>query len=479
MSIMLKSVKNIIKDKQGFFRNVSILTICNMIVIILNLFINMYLARVLKPEGYGQYGFVVALSNILVTISSLGIQQVVMRRVAQNQQASWKEFKISMIARMLGYLAFLLPFLLYCHFLDKTTPMLTMMIVLNALVLTTWSGIQNIAFGMQRMEYTGYINMGATVVILLLYIIYPKSKISVNVALLTLVVVSLVKDILYYYKCHQENLFTGNDDHSVTRTEIIALVRESFPFYCLAIFTLFSTDWPVVFLNNHSGSVEVAYYDSANKILKPAAIILTTIMSALLPNLSKEYVRNKQMFAHKVNMMFKTLILVGTLICFFISLFRKEIVYIVFGEDYKSTGDVLLAQCWYVVFHALFALFGNALAAMHKEKLLMILSMIYAIVCFLIFWPTSYYGAMALSRGVVFMCIINMIYHFVYFKKNLAGFISYKEALSLFGITLVVLIISFSIDDINYLFYKLIFVSLLFLIIFLYRKKFSHYISSD
>lgn len=460
----------IFDNKQGFYRNVSVLALCNMVVIVVNLCTHMYLARTLHPEGYGKYGIVIASSNILMTISSLGIQQVAIRRISQNQHKSWQEFKISFTARFLGYLLFSIPYIIYSAFLPLNQQYLNLIVVVNALALTVWSGIQNVAFGMQRMEYTGYLNVVATIIIFSVYLLIPYKIISVYLVLLVLILVETLKDIVYFFKCKQEKLFTYDENRNIGFKDIALIIRESFPFYVLAVLTLFSTDWPVVFLSNHSGAIEVAYYDSANKILRPTAIILQTIMSALLPNLAKEFVTNKERFTVKMNIMFKFLIICGSLLCFFISMFRSELVYLIFGEEYKNTGDVLLTQCWYAVFHAIFALFGNSLAAMRQDKWLMGLSVMYAIVSLAIFWPASYYGAVVLSYGVILMCIVNMSYHYIIIKKLQKSFISYKHAMLLFGLVIVTMVISFVIGtSFGFIYRVLTCLSVLLSIMFFYK----------
>lgn len=311
-------------------------------------------------------------------------------------------------------------------------------------MLTLWDGIQNVAFGMQRMEYTGYINVGGTALLFLIYFILPNEWLTVFSVLVALVIIAAIKNICYYKQCIAEKLFTYSQNRKITCFDVINLIKESFPFYLLAVLTLFSTQWPVIFLAEHSGTTEVAYYNTANKIIAPTSLMLSTLMSAFFPNLAKEYIADKKRFINKVNSMFKFLIVGGIFCAVSLALFRDELVLLFFGTEYQSTGNVLLSQCWYLVFHAIFALMGNVLAAARKEKLLATLASLYALVNTAIFWNASYYGAQILSYGLIIGCIINLSYHYYLFHKNITGFISPLNMLIIIGIILFFIGISFA-----------------------------------
>ena len=185
------------EDKQGFFRNFSVLVVCNLLVNVINLFTNMYLARQLGPELYGQYGVLITWSTLIQTVASLGVQQVAIRAIARDQSNSKYYFKLSMIARSIGFISIVPWFVLYFSFHEQYDTFFIVAIVLNALMLFLWYSFQNVAFGMQRMEYTGYINVVGAAVLLLTYLVLPSKVVSVSVVILLLIIIELLKDVIY------------------------------------------------------------------------------------------------------------------------------------------------------------------------------------------------------------------------------------------------------------------------------------------
>lgn len=431
---MLTQIRLRIRNKKGFLHNISILFVCNIMVNIIGLFINMFLARKLQPEGYGEYGLVLSWSSILLVVSSLGIQQVAIRSIAQNQDKSGFYFKVSFIARMLGYIITAILFILYYrNFIEKSNFIL-LIILSQTLVLTAWDGIQNLAFGMQRMEYTGYINVFGQIILISLYVILPKSAINITVILILLVTIGALKDIAYYYKCRKEKLFVNSlsDYNKISKNNIYGIIKESFPFYVLAVFTLFTTQFPVLFLERNAGLSEVAYFNTANKLMVPMTTMLNTIMVALFPNLAKDAADNPSVFIEKVKKIITTIIPFAIFICCIIAMFRDEIVYILFGSSYRNTGMVMSTQCWYIVMNFLFSLFGTVWAATKHDNLLSSLSILYACVNTPILWITSKYGASAMSCGYIIGAFINMTYHYWFFLKTLGHKINAAFSIKLF-----------------------------------------------
>lgn len=470
---MALSIKDKLFRKESFFHNISILFVCNILVNIVGLFINMYLARVLKPEGYGEYGLVLSWGNILLVFSSLGIQQVAIRSIAQHQDKSAFYFWTSFVARLIGYAAVAILFSIYfATFIDK--PILVLLIILlYTFVLTAWDGIQNLAFGMQRMGFTGYINLFGQLSLFVLYIIIPKSTINVIVVLVLMVAIGALKDIGYYFKCKRERLFKGTK--RVTSASLVsdvkAIVKESFPFFILSVFTLFTTQFPVLFLDRNAGVTEVAYFNTANKLMVPMSMMLNTIMVALFPNLSKDAFSNPSLFLDKIKKILTTMVPLAVYICCLIALFRNEIVYVLFGDDYKSTGVVMSTQCWYIVMNFLFCLFGNVWAATKHDKLLSILSIVYACVNTPILWYTSRYGATIMSCGYIVGAIINMTYHYRYFLRTLDFGLSKMFTIKLFSLVFIGIGFSFLFPIDMQIIYRIAVSVLLSIAIVLYLGK--------
>lgn len=402
-------IKDKLLDKRGFTRNFFALSSSSFLLHFVNLFTNMYLARELGPEGFGFLGVVLTWGSILLSISAFGIDQVTTRSVARNQNNSIAFFRVSLVVRLIGLLITSLVFGIYILFTEKINIVFFLLIIIYALSSTFWNTVQCVAFGMRRMESTGYINVIGSVILLIIYLLLPSHLVNVTIIFLFILIVQIVKDYLYYRQSVKEGVFTTNHSLALSISNIFDAIRESLPFYVLVLFGLVTNQLPVLFLSENTNNIEVAYFNTANKLLIPLSVLLTTMFQALFPVLVEERDRQPKRFRLNVKRALFMIITIGMMSCLFLSLLRNEIVYLIYGEEYRSTGMVMLTQCWYVVYFAVLSLYGTLYVVLGKDKLLAALSIINGLVWMPLLWITSMDGAVSISYGFVIGAAINLI----------------------------------------------------------------------
>ncbi|APZ46546.1 hypothetical protein BW723_09710 [Polaribacter reichenbachii] len=432
---MIKSkLGGFLKNKQGFLRNFSILTFASLFAVAVNLLVNIYLTRAVSTEIYGAYGVVLSVVNILLVMSSLGLRHIVIINIARNQTDSKFHFENAMILRVLGYFIIAILYFGYSLIINNYSLYFNLLILVYLLLLSIWDGIQNLAFGMERMEFTGYLNAGGYFLILMLLIIVPSKDITVETILIILILVQVIKNAFYYKICTKINLLTYvNNKTLIDKEYLIQLFRKSFPYYIMAFLTLFTSQVPILFLEKNSNLSEVAYLNAANKLMIPISLILSTALTALFPNLAKSYLKDKIKFMKNISNALIFILIFGSIGCLLINLFREEIVEIVFGDNYTNTGVILMTQAWFVLFNTIFGLIGLVLGATDNQKLLAKLSICYALVNTPILWYGSYFGAKYVSYAYLIGGIINMAYHYYFFLKVLPKKIDSKITLYFFA----------------------------------------------
>lgn len=385
-----------------------------------NMVINIILARKLAPESYGLYALFLTYITMFFTFSTFGLRRIVIRCIARDQDNSKRYFVISLIIRFYGIILASLAFVVY----NKINPVfddnfMVLMILAGVFFQSYWEGFQNVAFGMERMETTSYINVGMSLILMLSYLCIDSSFISVRLVTGIYIINFFAKDFLYLFSLVKQKLIRGF--YKYNRQEFRLLEKEmlvdSVPYYILNIFSLASTQLPILFLNSNSSITEVSYFNIANKLLLPMTLFIHSALVALFPNQAKEYVRNRKRFTSKASQMLLFISIVGTIACLIISLFKDEVVLLLFGESYSSTGDVLTLQCWYMILFSIFGFIGNTLGAADKQKWIASLSIFYACVNAPLLWFSSKFGATGLSYGYLIGALLNMTYHIYYLQK--------------------------------------------------------------
>ncbi|WP_396186345.1 oligosaccharide flippase family protein [Flavobacterium sp.] len=422
--------------KKSFVRNFSVLLSTNLLVSLIGMITSIYIARVLSPVHYGEYSVVLSVIGIFQVLASLGLSTTVTREVARNQDNSKQLFKVSIWAYWGGF--FIASFFLLIYMLlekESNSEVLIGLMILSLFSQSLWTLYENIAFGMQRMEYSGFINLIMTSLLFVTYILIPTKNISVELVLLVSVIAQFFKDGLYYFYCKKNKLFTGEVNESKSlRIDVFKLIKDSLPFLIMGGFSMMSNQLPVLFLNANSGPEQVAYFNTANKLLLPITLFITTAMTALFPNLSKLYYENKESYKDKIKTALFAIAVLGVFGAVTVSFFRSEIVSLLYGNAYQSTGLVMAYQCWFIIAFAFFCFFGSIFSSADKQKLLSYLSIAYAIVSVPILWIGSKYGAEYLSLAFIITAVINMSYHWYFMQKILPTPLTSTFTLKLFGL---------------------------------------------
>lgn len=434
------NILNKIKEK-GLVRNFSVLVVCNFGVHLANLLINMLLARMLGPNDFGIYGIIITWATIIQTIASLGIQQVTIRHIAKERQKSYHYFKISLISRIIGYLCTISCFCIYSYICTEYSILFILFAILYSISLFMWDSIQNVAFGLQRMESTGYINLAGSFLLLLIYVCIPTQFFNIGLIICTLITVQIVKDIIYYYSCAKEGFFI-KDNNKDEPHDCYILIKESFPFYIISLFSLFTTQFPVLFLSRHTNNIEVAYFNTANKLMVPLTMILQTLMTAIYPKFVNDFSTDLKKFHIGANKLLRLMITLSIIFCLIISCFRNEIVLTIYGMEYKNTGDIMLTQSWYVVYFSILSYYGTLLASIGKDKSLASLSIINSLFSGIILWFTSYYGSATMSLGFVFCGAINLASNSAYLYYSRCQIFTNKTLLCANGVLLLSTLLS-------------------------------------
>jgi O-antigen/teichoic acid export membrane protein len=225
-------------------------------------------------------------------------------------------------------------------------------------------------------------------------------------------------------------------------------------------------------LNANSGAEQVAYFNSANKLLLPIELFITAAMTALFPNLSKLYYVNKAKFKYKIKVALTVIICLGVLGAITVSLFSSEIVSLIYGESYRNTSLVMVYQSWFTLAFALFGFFGSIFSSADKQKLLSYLSIVYAAISVPILWLGSHFGAVYLSLAFIVTALINISYHWYFVQKILPTPFSKTFVIKLLLLIFIPLTMSFFIPENLDLFYRLfIYIIVIFIFSISLRRR--------
>ena len=427
-----------------FARNWSFLVASNLACQALGMLATIRVARTLAPEGYGQYNLVLTVASLGTVVAWLGFRNVVIRECARHPERSGNLFIISAIFRSVTVAIVGVGILVYglisANTLPGAFPAISVALVVS---LSAWELVENVAFGHEHMEYTAGINLAGSVMWVLAAWAVPKEWLtptSVSVAYASLQGI----EALAYIGIAGRMGYLRKRAHTDTWSLAQSLLKQSLPFYWLAVLTAATNQLPILFLAQRSGQAEVGFYNVGMRLIYPMQMLLTTALTALYPNLARtgNGRGGEEGFLTTVQTALSGLVLLGTSGALVISLLRQELVSIVFGKAYLNTADALAFQCWYSVLFAIFALIGTSLAACDRQKLIAWLSTAYAALGLPVLWWGAGRGATGLSLAILISAVINISYHWIFFQRSLPKQLSTSHSIRLLLVLLTGMIVA-------------------------------------
>ena len=467
--------------RSPFLRNFSLLTAGDLATRFISIFTNILVARYLAPERFGEYTLVTTYGAILYSIASLGVNQLTTRYVARNQDNSAFYFRLSMLVRIIGFALTSIGFYIYSLYSKEDFSSFIIIIILATVFLETlWGGFQNVAFGMQRMEWNAIISVASTILYLVILLVLPKDSYTVIAILLIYVLLYFVKDVAYYFCLKKSNLLTINKQSNdcISKAWVRSFIVDSFPFYILTVLGLFTNQFPTIFLNNNSGAEDVAFFSTANKLVLPISMFVSTALSALFPNQSKLYVEDRERFGRQTVKILVLMNGLGLFLAFCISLFRKEFVWVLYGDAYQGTADVMAFQCWYMVMYTIFCFNGSTLGAADSQRKLAVCSIVYALISTPILFITSKYGAKGLAIGYVIASIFNLCYIFPVLRRVLSTAMSKRFMFCCVAMIMVIMLISLCIPMSLHILFRIAILCAILIALFFYKDRIISYVKN-
>ncbi len=399
-----------------FALNWSFLVGSNLACQVLGMFATIRIARTLAPEGYGAYNLVQTVASIGMIVAGLGFRNVIIRECARHPEKSASLFLVSTLIRSCSLIITAIGLLL-CRALgqiDFSIPLVGTAVVLMVGV-SIWDLVESITFAHEHMEYSAVINLAGSIVWVLLAWAVPKNCLTpLNVAL-TFAILQTTEALIYVAVGRRLGYFRGQVQALLWRS----LLRQSLPFYWLAIMSSVTSQLPILILAHRSGRAEVGLYNVGWRLVTPMQMLTATALTALYPSLCQTAVGDEQRFLEAVKHALLGLTVLGVTGALSISLLRQEIVALLFGNAYRASADALAFQCWYSALFAIFSFIGVVLAARDRQKWLAALSSAFALVSTPLLWFGSGYGASGLALAALGTAVVNMTYHWVALQRCL------------------------------------------------------------
>ena len=370
----------------------------------------MFLARKLSTENYGTLNALMAIASLFSVFSIyFSANQLLTKEITLKPKSSKSTFTIFATIRIISFLLIALVGAVIFIFKDDYEIQLLPAVLIITSAMVIWDLAESIAFGHFVTRITTLLNITGSLTWFVVVILLPSKSLSLNIVIYSYSVIYVFRSIVYLIIVHRKFIVLNISEK--TEKTIRGVVLLSMPFLWMRLIATFSSEIPLLILNENSGSSEVGYYSVGNRFVMPITLAVTTGMRALFPFLTKLYHDDQERFRKKLDNGFSYIFIAGAIIAFLLTTTTELWLTLLFGDKYLLAALPFNYLAWFGVVLSFDLLLSNVLVAANNQRLLAIITTIDILIVFPLLFYGSNFGAEGMAKFKLIGAGICVFYH--------------------------------------------------------------------
>jgi len=324
------------------------------------------LSRTLGPEGLGQYSFIFYYVSLLGIFADFGVNYYLMREVARD-----KKKLNELLPDVLGFKIILAIFNFLVivgitFFLPKPDWMKALIILVGAEAMLTWISwvFVNITYAHEVTKYEAIARAVERFWAFFVGGMVLYAYKSLSPFIIALLVGHTIREILRVKWGAQ---FVGELKIRFKPEIWKSLLKKSYPFWLIGLFTLIYYRTDMVMLSLLRGDYETGIYRAAYTLIEVSLFIPGIVVSTAMPSMARLWKEDRETLNVLFKKSFQMLVLlgVGGLTGYYI--FARLGILIVFGQEFLPSVPILRILAFSVPSMFLNSLFGSYMNATGRE----------------------------------------------------------------------------------------------------------------
>lgn len=379
------------------------------------LLLSIVLARMLQPEQFGYYSYIISLLSIFSIPVVTGLPNLIIREIARFNADNEIE-KINGIIRWSEkyiYICFLVLSSLFLFFIKldfnyEIILFISLSILLRGITFKN-AALLNVYGFVPLSQVFNQLLPGVMQIILLIVFYFINKSINVESSLIMYIVSLLFTSLILWVVKNKKIPFDKNKKVvSNNGSWIKALV----PFSMVGIVYTLNTELSIVIVNYLAEPDSVAYIKVALQLSLIVSFGLTAIDTVLRPEIARNYQLNKKDETQSlINKSLLISISVSVPVLIVLIFFGREIITLLYGEQYSDVYKLLVILCLGNVMNAMTGSVSLVLNMTGNEKyclLIASLSLLLNVVLMTILIPI--YGIVGASWAIVISVAVSNVY---------------------------------------------------------------------
>lgn len=393
-------------------------------------------ARYLGPSQFGELSYVIAYLTFFYAIATLGVENIVVRDLAQNPDKAPAVLGTTMLMRfVVGVICALsaIGLLIWSDGVGSKSALLALfacgfLIFQAADVVDLWFQSQVQSGFSVKIRLVNYLFFSALKVML----IVTQSPLFAFASVYSIEAVATGVSLVGTYYWESRKRLMG----SLCRQNLLAvratlgknILKESWPFILSALSVAVSSRIDIVLIKQFLGGESVGIYTTAQTLVTIGTIFPGILFSSVLPTLSRFKASNHERFIQSLQKLYQVAVIWGAVSSAAVFLFAEWVVVLIYGAAYQEAGSILKILSLANIFTSLGVVQAQWLYSEKGNRILFIQTLVAGVSAFIlntVFIPL--WGLMGAAFAYVLvqlfsLFLINFVLQKEIFKMQIKAF---------------------------------------------------------
>lgn len=328
-----------------YFANTGWMFFGQMFSLLVSFFIGAWLARYLGPENYGVLSYAVAFVGLFGFISSLGVDGILSRELVKYPEKRDELLGTAFRLKLIGGAAALI-LCVASAFIFEATPLIRLLIILFS-VTYILQAINVISIYFQA-EVKSKNNVKALFIATIISSILKVGVILLDKGVIWIMVV-YVLDVFWQgagfiqaYRKYGLKIKTWKFNEELSKK----ILKNSWPLMLASAAGFIYLRIDQVMIGVMMGNYEVGLYAAAVKLVEVWYFIPGIICTSLFPAIINAKKIGVELYKLRLRNLYILMAIISILMAIFISFLAKPIIYILFGNGYLESVNILKVYIW-------------------------------------------------------------------------------------------------------------------------------------
>jgi len=327
------------------FRNSSWMITEYALKVVSAIFVSIYVARYLGPEKFGLLSYALAIVSIFMAVSRLGMDSILVRDLSSRPEQT-KTYMGTAFGLMFGtaILAMFVLTVLISLFESDVENKLYIWIISTGLIFQTFLVID---YGFQAQVKAKFSSIAKSMALGLsstikIYLVVTKADLQLFAVAYVLDHMIIAIMLVATHVIKKQPVFLFSFDRALVKP----MLKSAWPMVLTAAMGILLLKFDQVFIGIMLGNKELGMYTAALRLYEGWIMIPQVIAMSLIPAIVKIKKNSEESYTNKMVQFMRIVVLINLIIAVFTTIFSKQIILFLYGEDFYLSADILKIVIW-------------------------------------------------------------------------------------------------------------------------------------